>query len=351
MKEYKISVVVPIYNVEQYLHRSLDAIVNQTYKNLEIILIDDGAKDSSGKICDEYVARDSRIRVIHKMNEGAGIARNVALDCVTGDYVVFVDSDDYMELDMYEKMIAEAEKYHADLVICGADFIDSQNKLKRYNANPFENKKVFRNEEIQDVILNMLERPECTKIKSSYPIDMALWKGMFSREIIEKNHIRLCSERTHKSEDFIFYTEFVPKCKCVVLMEERLYYHCDNQASISHNYSVKVQKLNNAMLDKLLQHVKENNLSEECRLGAIRVYLEATFIVVLDEFRNHKKSRYCEIKDNIRYVCNDSVFKEYAKYAFLFVSEPKKKIILNLMRMRQNWLIYIIIKLQLMLKS
>lgn len=351
MNEYKISVVVPIYNVEKYLNRSLEAIVNQTYKNLEIILVDDGAKDSSGKICDEYAAKDSRIKVIHKINEGAGIARNVALDCATGDYVVFVDSDDYMELDMYEKMILEAEKYSADLVLCGADFIDSQNRLKRYNANPFEEKKVFRNEEIQDVILNMLERPECTRIKSSYPIDMALWKGMFSRKTIESNHIRLCSERTHKSEDFIFYTEFVPKCKCVVLMEERLYYHCDNEASISHNYSVKVQKLNNAMLDKLLCNVKANNLSEECRLGAIRVYLEATFLVILDEFRNHKTSKYNELRDNMQYVCKDAIFEEYAKYIFLFGSEPKKKVILELMKKRFYWLIYIIIKLQLGLKK
>lgn len=351
MKEYKISVIVPIYNVENYLHRSLDAIVNQTYKNLEVILVDDGAKDSSGSICDEYAARDSRIKVIHKVNEGAGIARNVALDCATGDYIVFVDSDDYMELNMYEKMIREVEKYNADLVICGADFIDSQNRLKRYNANPFEEKKVFIGEEIQDVILNMLERPECTKVKSSYPIDMALWKGMFSRRIIEENRIRLCSERTHKSEDFIFYTEFVPKCKCVVLMEDRLYYHCDNQDSISHNYSVKVQKLNNAMLDKLLENVSKNLLSEECKLGAIRVYLEATFIVILDEFRNHKESKYHEIKDNMRYVCNDSVFREYAEYTFLFGQELKKKIVLDLMRKQNYWLIYIIIKLQLLLKK
>lgn len=352
MEEIKVSVIVPIYNVEKYLKRCLEAIINQTYKNLEIILVDDGAKDSSGRICDEYSINDDRIHVIHKENAGAGIARNVALDVATGDYVTFVDSDDYMDLTMYEKMVCNAKLHNADLVIAGADFINAKGQLKRYNANPFANKNVFESEvDIQDVMTNMLEMVNNTRNKSSYPIDMALWKGLFSRKIIEDYTIRLCSERTHKSEDFIFYTEFVPQCNCIVLMDDRLYYHCDNEDSISHNYNTKVQKLNNTMMKKMLQNVRKYRLSNICETGVIRVYLEATFIVVLDEFRNNTTAKYSDIKKNVQFVCTDEVFQEYRKYIFTLKNEPKKYLILNLMKRKMYFIIYVLIKAQLLMQK
>ena len=102
----KISVIVPIYNTEKYLKRCFDSILSSTYENLEVILVDDGSPDNSGKICDEYAARDSRIRVIHKKNGGLSSARNAGLDIATGDYVTFVDSDDYIASDIYEKLVA-----------------------------------------------------------------------------------------------------------------------------------------------------------------------------------------------------------------------------------------------------
>ena len=100
-----ISVIVPIYNVEKYLIKCIESIINQTYKDLEIILVDDGSTDSSGKICDEFATKDNRIKVIHKKNGGLSSARNIGLDICKGNYISFIDSDDYIELDMYEKMI------------------------------------------------------------------------------------------------------------------------------------------------------------------------------------------------------------------------------------------------------
>ena len=115
----KISIIIPVYQVEKYIKRCLDSILSQTYSNLEIILIDDGSRDMSGKICDEYAIKDSRIKVIHQDNAGVSVARNKGLDICTGDYVTFVDSDDFLEPLMYEKMICvtalkmmELHKYH-----------------------------------------------------------------------------------------------------------------------------------------------------------------------------------------------------------------------------------------------
>ena len=113
----KISVIIPIYNVERYLRRCVDSVLNQTYRNLEVLLVDDGSPDGCPQICDEYARRDSRVTALHKKNGGLSSARNAALDCpLTGDYVTFVDSDDWIAPDAYEYCINLLERYGADAV-------------------------------------------------------------------------------------------------------------------------------------------------------------------------------------------------------------------------------------------
>lgn len=121
-----ISIIVPIYNVEKYLSKCIKSIINQTYKDLEIILVDDGSTDNSGKICDEFAIKDNRIKVIHKKNAGVSSARNQGLDKANGDYIAFVDSDDYIEKDMYEKMVNVMNKYDVDIVSCNYNHVNEK---------------------------------------------------------------------------------------------------------------------------------------------------------------------------------------------------------------------------------
>lgn len=114
-----ISVIIPVYNTEKYLHRCIDSVLNQTYQNLEIILVDDGSPDNCPQICDEYAKKDKRVKVIHQENMGQSVARNVALDIITGNYIGFVDSDDWLALDMYEVLLKKIKEAETDLVICG----------------------------------------------------------------------------------------------------------------------------------------------------------------------------------------------------------------------------------------
>ena len=120
-REKQISVIVPVYNVEDYLARCVDSILAQTYENLEVILVDDGARDSSGSICDAYAARDPRVKVIHKENGGLSSARNAGLDAARGDYIAFVDSDDWISEDAYSHLMELMEKYQVKLV-CGGRY-------------------------------------------------------------------------------------------------------------------------------------------------------------------------------------------------------------------------------------
>ena len=138
-----ISVIVPIYKVEKYLRKCIESILSQTYTNLEIILVDDGSPDKCGEICDEYEKKDSRIKVIHKKNGGLSEARNAGLDIMAGNYVAFVDSDDWIEPQMYEHLLAKLHYFHADISIGGVSCdlddngIINTEKIVSYDSAPF----------------------------------------------------------------------------------------------------------------------------------------------------------------------------------------------------------------------
>lgn len=131
-----ISVIVPVYNAEKYLVRCVDSILNQTYGHLEVILVDDGAKDNSGAMCDEYARKDDRIRVVHKENGGLSSARNAGIDIATGEYFGFVDSDDWIEPDTYETMLGLAVKYDAKMVVGGRYDVDADTMEKTIGLCP-----------------------------------------------------------------------------------------------------------------------------------------------------------------------------------------------------------------------
>lgn len=143
-----ISIIVPIYNVEPYLKKCVDSILNQTYYNLEIILVDDGSPDHCGAICDKYATADDRIRVIHKKNGGLSDARNAGLDIMTGKYVAFVDADDWIEPNMYEKLMENMKYFDADMSFGGvADDLEKNGqataiKISDYGAEPFAENKI-----------------------------------------------------------------------------------------------------------------------------------------------------------------------------------------------------------------
>ncbi|MBQ3194486.1 MAG: glycosyltransferase [Oscillospiraceae bacterium] len=137
-RETLISVIVPVYNVERYLARCVDSILAQTYENLQIILVDDGATDASGNICDEYAAKDSRITVIHKKNGGLSSARNAGIEAARGEYLAFVDSDDWIEPEMYACLLALLKKYDAELVCAGRYDVNGTTGEKKNGLCPRE---------------------------------------------------------------------------------------------------------------------------------------------------------------------------------------------------------------------
>ena len=129
MEEKLVSVIIPVYNVEKYIKPCIESIINQTYKNLEIILVDDGSTDSSGLICDEYSERDNRIKVIHQKNRGLSGARNSGIEIAKGEFLSFVDSDDFLDLRFFKEMMQKAEKEKSDIALCGVTYCNENGEF------------------------------------------------------------------------------------------------------------------------------------------------------------------------------------------------------------------------------
>lgn len=165
-----VSVIVPIYKVEKYIHRCIESIINQTYVNLEVILVDDGSPDSCGTICDEYAKADNRIVVVHKANGGLSDARNAGLDIMHGYFVTFVDSDDYISLDYVEKLYKVLKDNNADISICAEEYIlelsDGKEKVIKRPFNEFKGTKRLTVEEALSCSLrqDLFEASACAKL-------------------------------------------------------------------------------------------------------------------------------------------------------------------------------------------
>ena len=222
-----LSVIVPVYCCEKYLAKCVDSICNQTYKDLEIILVDDGSLDNSSEICDELSNNDSRIKVIHKENGGVSSARNAGLDIATGDYITFVDSDDYIENVMYAEMLSVAEKYNCDIVMCDC-IKECKNYTELYSHNIREG--FYSYEQLKREYyphLLMMENIE-------YPATISNWVMFFKADICLTRYI----EGVRFSEDLLFGAQLMYNAKSFYYMKGKTYYHyVMNEQSASHKFT------------------------------------------------------------------------------------------------------------------
>ena len=232
-----ISIIIPIYNGQQYISKCLESIQKQTYSYLEIILINDGSIDDSGKICDEYAIKDPRIKVIHKKNEGASIARNKGIEIAQGEYIGFVDCDDYIESTMYEKLLNSIVKNKTDMSICN------------YNDNDDLNleKEILNRHEFLDFILNK------NKFRGY------VWNKLYKKEILKefkfKKDISLC-------EDLLFNCEYAIKCDKISVIDEKLYNYIKRQDSAVNTFLEKHFSVIEAyqQMEKIYIKYSESNL-------------------------------------------------------------------------------------------
>ena len=234
MSEPLVSVVIPIYKVENVLRRCVDSVLNQTYHNLEVILVDDGSPDGCPQICDEYAMNDARVRVIHKQNAGLGFARNTGIENATGKYICFFDSDDYIEPVTIEESCALAEKTDADLVCYGHIEETSNGKILKKRI-PTPPKDVFVGKEIREELMPM-SLSHCAKTGKNWNLSLSAWCELFSLEVIRNNNFRFVSEREIISEDFYSLLEYYSYCQTIAFIKTPFYHYVSNPVSLSKSY-------------------------------------------------------------------------------------------------------------------
>ncbi|WP_270504404.1 glycosyltransferase family 2 protein [Eubacterium limosum] len=226
----KISVIIPVFNVEKFLKKCVDSVVNQTYRNLEIILVDDGSTDNSSKLCDKFKKKDSRIVVIHKKNGGLSDARNIGISKASGKYISFVDSDDFVNLDMYEILHNELVNNGADIAVCG--FFECY-KNKRIE-NGFSNK--------DKCILTSKEA--IVNLDKIFPM---AWNKLYKKEIFSDIKYPVGKY----NEDTFIILKILMKAERIVITNKKLYYY------VKRNDSIMTEKFNIKHLD-IIEAWKEN---------------------------------------------------------------------------------------------
>lgn len=220
----KISIIVPIYRVEKYIHRCVDSILNQTYHNLEIILVDDGSPDGCPAICDEYAKQDERVIVIHQKNQGLSAARNAGLDKASGKYIFFVDSDDFIEENVIKIMVESAEENNADLVLCNYMCVDEQgNELKTKYTKKL-GKKVLNP---RDVFAQSCE--------DGGAVFVVAWNKLYKRELWVD--YRYPVGKLHEDE-FVF-CHIVSQCNTIISAGYTGYYYVQRDGSIMSSPSLR----------------------------------------------------------------------------------------------------------------
>ena len=211
-----ISIIIPVYKVEKYLEKCIQSVINQTYENLQIILVDDGSPDNCGKICDEYAKKDHRIEVIHKSNGGLSDARNKGLEIAKGEYIGFVDSDDYIEADIYEVLYNLLKQYNADVSICNF-YTVSQGKIAIKNVDSGI-KEYTRIEILKEILLDN-------------DIQSYAWNKLYKRELF--GEIKYPVGKKYEDIGTTFY--LLEKCNKVVVTGKPEYYYINRQDSIVNN--------------------------------------------------------------------------------------------------------------------
>ena len=286
-EEKKISIIIPIYNVEKYLPACVESILQQTYKNLEVILVDDGSPDRCPVICDELAQKDDRIRVIHQKNKGLSGARNTGIDNAQGDYLIFVDSDDTVEQTLVEELYTYAEKWNCAIVACGRNYIFEDGQIVCKIAH--DESKVYGFEEAMQ------------EMNSFRLFDMSAWAKIYRKELFED--IRFPEGKL--SEDYYIMYKLFDKAQTIGYVAKPLYNYLQRQSSISrnkkinHDFADAAKKQMEFLDDKYPQmSVLGHTAYASANLTVYDFYLKNGVKCPKDKLLEFKKA----VRDNLVYI-------------------------------------------------
>lgn len=328
-----ISVIVPVYNIETYLRECLDSVVGQSYKNLEIILIDDGSTDSSGAICDEYARNDARVRVIHQSNHGLPYTRNVGMDAASGEWIAFPDADDWLEPDAYSKLVSviNGEAADADIIIYDIcrEFREESKRtglgvpggmiegelLDACRVAPFY-KLIYRGKVIRFTIF-------------------AAWNKLYRREFLRSKGLRFRPE-VKKGEDLVFSADMLNDAQKIYYKDEVLYHHRIISSSWDNRYRPDMVEQVRLQLAALAEIIERRKLPDRVR-AMFQCYTSTRLYTCMRQYLFHPDNPHTP-KERMREfieVANSEPFASAIANADLSYMSAQEKLFVWLMRHRQ----------------
>lgn len=302
----KISVIVPVYNAGEYLHKCIDSILQQKVSDLELILVNDGSTDNSGEICDSYAVQDNRVNVIHKKNEGVSSARNKGIKSATGEYIGFVDSDDWIEPDMFSRLYSEADKNCADVVMCDANTVYSDGSILPDTITGLSANKVLNKSDFTPGLL--LETAG------------AVWRCIYKRNLLLENNIRFPVDIKF-SEDRIFNIRAFGCADKVVYLKESYYNRYVNKKSAVHRFHsdyFEACKKSAQATEKAIEEVWNND--ETYQKAYLIQFITGAFTAINNYYYKTSTLTKKEKKDAVKKICND----EQLRSAIIHYGADKK---------------------------
>ena len=320
----KVSIIVPVYNVERYIKKCLDSLVCQTLNNIEIIVVNDGSPDNSELIINEYAQKYSNIRYFKKENGGVGSARNFGLSKAIGKYILFVDSDDYIDITMAEKMYNSAVINNSDMVICNInDLNEKTGNIVRYFNNTVGVTNVYDNKAL------MLNRP-------------APWNKLYRKELFDDPEFRYVSNKWY--EDLRLTTKLYLKCKTISFVEENLYYYLIRENSIMNNKNISRNYEIIEAFEDIINYFKKNNFYQKFYeelnfLGIEHIYIAAAVRVITNSDSKEAKKNVAPLYDYFNH--NFSLNNKY-----IYLLSKNKRVIYFLLKHRMYSLVKFIFRMK-----
>lgn len=315
METPKISIIVPVYNVEKYLPRCIKSLLDQTYKNTEIILVDDGSPDNSGKICDEYSEKYKNIKTFHKENQGLGMARNTGLEHATGKYVTFVDSDDWLDTDLLSKLYEYLVKYKVEAVIGSYKRVDRNGNIMPpdiiYNENVFYGEQV-KKEFLPRIIGRSPEKRDNLGVSSC--------GRLFSTDVIQKFNVKFESERIYMSEDLLFNIDYFSYANSVAIAPIYGYNYFMNIGTLSTRYRTGRLEKYQFLFEVQKEKLEKINIYDEVKYRLCCQYFVRIKNSIIQENTKISGKSYREAIANINAICEAPLYRE------LITMCPKEKL-------------------------
>ncbi len=328
----KVSIIIPCYGVEKYLDRCVESVIAQTLTDLEIILVDDESPDRVPEMCDAWALKDRRIKVVHKKNGGLGMACNSGLEVAIGKYVAFLDSDDWLDKEMYLSMYEVAEKHQAQMVFTGLRRVDMEGNDIGHLAHKTQFQVCHGKEEIDSLACDMVASD--VNVAQERTLQMSAKVVLYNRETIEKNRIRFVSEREVLSEDLHFNLNVLSHSKCVCVMPDFFYNYRCNDNSITRKVDLdKFKKM------KTLYLFTQKECEKLGIGGNIQQRVQRMFIgYVRDYIRTVSRSDVSISQQNkiIDKIVNDSVWSEIWKIFPIKKMPLKHRLYVSLMQKRMT---------------